>query len=67
MIIKMKSILFQTVFKNIRRKRRALFKPPALDSFARPIIDPKMPNAQRFYLLSQETLTPIFNRSQTKN
>ena len=44
MVIKMKSILFQTVFKNIRCKRRALFQPPALDSFTRPIIDPKMPS-----------------------
>ena len=37
MVIKMKSILFQTVFKNIRCKRRASFQPPALDSFTRPI------------------------------
>ena len=44
MVTKMKSILFKTVFKNIRYKRTALFQPPALNSFAWLNNDPKIPS-----------------------
>ena len=60
MVTKMKSTLFKTVFKNIRYKRRALFQPPALNSFAWLNNDPKMPSIS----ISSVKKPHIFNQSQ---
>ena len=50
MVIKMKSISFKRLFKNIRYKRTAYSNLPGLDSFGWCNIDPKMPNQRLSYM-----------------
>ena len=64
MVIKMKSVLFKTLFKNIRYKRRAYSNLQPSIALHDLTLILKCPAFLFLNFLSQETLTPIFNQSQ---